>query len=60
LKKHGDNPQQVPLSKPLIFLTAGALLFGLGSTSDVMQQTLFADGSRDSGGGNGEFGSFPK
>ena len=46
LKKHGDNPQQVPLAKPLIFLAAGSLLFGLGSTSDVMQQTLF-DGGRE-------------
>ena len=44
LKKHGDNPQQVPLAKPLIFLAAGSLLFGLGSTSDVMQQTLFEGG----------------
>ena len=35
LKKHGDNPQQVPLAKPLVFLTAGAILFGLGATSDV-------------------------
>lgn len=58
LKKHGDNPQQVPLSKPLIFLTAGALLFGLGSTSDVMQQTLFSSDSRDSGGDSGKFSDF--
>ena len=53
LKKHGDNPQQVPLSKPLIFLTAGAILFGLGSTSDLMQSTLFGDdgGREESSGG---------
>ena len=57
LKKHGDNPQQVPLAKPLIFLAAGSLLFGLGSTSDVMQQTLF-DGGRDSGGDEGGFDDF--
>lgn len=57
LKKHGDNPQQVPLGKPLIFILAGALLFGLGSTSDVMQKTLFGDGSRD-GNGKGGFNDF--
>ncbi|CAH1558567.1 hypothetical protein H5404_17930 [Vibrio parahaemolyticus] len=59
LKKHGDNPQQVPLSRPLIFLGAGALLFGLGSTSDVMQQSLFG-GGRDSGGEAGQFNDFTK
>jgi len=58
LKKHGDNPQQVPLAKPLIFLASGALLFGLGSTSDVMQETLFDGGKRDSGGTAGQFGDF--
>ena len=51
-KKHGDNPQQVPLSKPLIYLAAGTLLFGLGATSDVMQQTIFGGGRiQDSNGG---------
>ncbi len=57
LKKHGDNPQQVPLSKPLIFLTAGAILFGLGSTSDLMQSTLFGGEGRelDNGGVVPEF-----
>ncbi|CAK1856577.1 Type IV secretion protein IcmD [Vibrio crassostreae] len=57
LKKHGDNPQQVPLSKPLIFLAAGSLLFGLGSTSDVMQETLFGSG-RASEGDAGTFNDF--
>ena len=53
LKKHGDNPQQVPLAKPLIFLAAGALLFGLGSTSDMMQKSVFG-GGRVSGGTEGK------
>lgn len=57
LKKHGDNPQQVPLSKPLIFLAAGSLLFGLGSTSDVMQQSIFG-GGREAGGEVGTFNDF--
>nr|WP_075497184.1 hypothetical protein [Moritella viscosa]SHO03618.1 Putative uncharacterized protein [Moritella viscosa] len=57
LKKHGDNPQQVPLSKPLIFLAAGSLLFGLGSTSDVMQQSIFG-GGREAGGDEGTFNDF--
>ena len=60
LKKHGDNPQQVPIAKPLIFLGAGALLFGLGSTSTVMQETLFGDGTdaRSNQGGQGTFSDF--
>jgi hypothetical protein len=43
LKKHGENPNQVPLNKPLIFLAGGALLFGLGATSNTMQDTLFGE-----------------
>ena len=43
LKKHGENPQQVPLSRPIIFLTAGALLFGLGATSNTLQETLLGE-----------------
>ncbi len=45
LKKHSDNPQKVLLSKSLIFLTVGAILFVLGSTYILMQYTLFCDGS---------------
>lgn len=45
LKKHGENPQQVPLNKGLIFLAAGALLFGLSSTSETMQDTVFGTGN---------------
>ncbi len=45
LKKHGENPQQVPLNRPLIFLAAGALLFGLGATSNTVQQTIFGTDS---------------
>ena len=54
LKKHGDNPQQVPLSKPLIFLTAGAILFGLGSTSNLIQGTIFGGGRASGSGGEME------
>jgi hypothetical protein len=43
LKKHGDNPQQVPLAKPLIFIIAGAFMVGLSVTSNTMQKTLFKD-----------------
>ena len=50
LKKHGENPNQVPLNKPLIFLAGGALLFGLGATSNTMQDTLFGGNGRDDQG----------
>ena len=58
LKKHGDNPQQVPLVKPLIFLASGALLFGLGSTSSTMQETLFGKEARTGESKNGKFDDF--
>ena len=60
LKKHGDNPQQVPLAKPLIFLASGALLFGLGSTSTTMQETLFGDEARTDEAKKGKFEDFTK
>ncbi|XNJ88793.1 hypothetical protein AB6C47_018305 [Vibrio cyclitrophicus] len=44
LKKHGENPQQVPLNRSLIFLASGALLFGLGATSNTLQDTIFGVG----------------
>lgn len=48
LKQHGENPQKVPLSKGLIFLASGAVLFGLSATSTTMIDTVFggeADGN---------------
>ncbi|HBC3481118.1 TPA: hypothetical protein KDY88_002571 [Vibrio parahaemolyticus] len=47
LKKHGENPQQVPLNKGLIFLAAGALLFGLSATSTTMLDTIFGTGAAE-------------
>lgn len=47
LKKHGENPQQVPLNKGLIFLASGALLFGLSATSETMLDTVFGEGEAD-------------
>ena len=54
LKKHGENPQQVPLNRPLIFLAAGALLFGLGATSNTVQETIFGTGNERSSDANME------
>lgn len=51
-KKYADNPQQTPLSKPMIFLAAGALLFGLSATSETMQTTIFGDNDGTVGVGN--------
>jgi hypothetical protein len=60
-KKYADNPQQTPLSKPMIFLAAGALLFGLSATSNTMQQTIFGDSAPGpaniDGGSTGQFGT---
>lgn len=55
LKKYADNPNQTPLSKPIIFLAAGALLFGLSSTSTTMQQTIFGSSTTTSSPGDNAF-----
>lgn len=44
LKKHGENPQQNPLNKGLIFLASGAILFGLTATTETLQDTVFGEG----------------
>lgn len=49
LKKYADNPQQNPISKPIVFLIAGIILFGLGSTSDTLKDTLFGTDAADIG-----------
>ncbi len=47
LKKYADNPQQNPIAKPLIYLVAGILIFGISATSETMKATIFGDGSSD-------------
>lgn len=41
LKKYSDEQGRLPLSKPLIYLAAGALIFGISATSETMTATLF-------------------
>ena len=54
-KKYADNPQQTAISKPIIFLAAGALLFGLSATSDTMQNTIFGVGEGVSADASNKF-----
>lgn len=44
LKKHAENPYQYPLSKSLMFLAAGSILFGLSSLSNVTSEVCFGCG----------------
>ncbi len=41
LKKYADNPQQNGIAKPMIYLLAGVLVFGVVATSETMEETLF-------------------
>lgn len=41
LKKYADNPQQNGIAKPMIYLLAGVLVFGVVATSQTMEETLF-------------------
>jgi hypothetical protein len=43
LKKYSEDPRQTPISKPLIFIIAGSLIFGLSATSDTMMTTIFGE-----------------
>ena len=44
LKKHAENPYQYPLSKALMFLVAGSILFGISSLSNVTSEVCFGCG----------------
>jgi len=41
LKKYADNPQQNPISKPLIYFISGIMIFGISATSETMKETIF-------------------
>jgi len=47
LKKYADNPQQNPISKPLIYLVSGIIIFGLSATSETMLITVFGKDRAD-------------
>ena len=57
-KAHKDNPQQVPLSKPLVYLGVGAALLFLPTLMKSAGTTVFA-GSETSAG-YGDTGLAPK
>lgn len=42
-KAHKDNPTQVPLSKPIIYLTVGAALLFLPTLMTTAGSTIFQD-----------------
>lgn len=44
-KEHSDNPQQVKLSKPLIYLLASGMLVGLPAMLDMSATTLTGQGA---------------
>lgn len=43
LKKYADNPQQNGVAKPMIYILAGVLVFGVVATSETMEETLFGE-----------------
>lgn len=49
LKKYADNPQQHPLSKPLLYFVSGIIIFGISATSETMKETLFGESASDEG-----------
>ena len=47
LKKHAENPYQYPLSKALVFLVSGSILFGLSSLSNATSEVCFGCGEEN-------------
>ncbi len=50
-KAHKDNPAQVPLSKPLVYLGVGAALLFLPSVMQSAGTTIFGGGQTSAGMG---------
>ena len=53
-KAHKDNPQQVPLSKPMVYLVVGAALLFLPSILQVAGNSIF--GTTSNSGSSGAAG----
>lgn len=51
-KAHKDNPQQTPLSKPLIYIVVGSLLLFLPSIIGSAGQSIFGGTDNSSQSGN--------
>lgn len=48
LKAHKENPQQVPLSKPVVMLVVATCLLSLPSILEVAGSSLFGEGAAKS------------
>lgn len=49
LKRHAENPQQVPMLAPMIFTVMGVLLIYFPTTVGVLRDTLFGAGEAITG-----------
>lgn len=47
-KAHKDNPQQTPLSKPIVLIIVAACLLFLPSVMDIAGQSVFGQGGKQS------------
>lgn len=48
-KVHKDNPQQTPLTKPIVYLIVGACLLYLPSLIGASGATIFGDNTQSAG-----------
>lgn len=46
-KAHKDNPAQVPLSKPIVYIVVGACLLFLPNILDTAGSTVFGEGKQE-------------
>lgn len=60
MSKHNEDKREAPIGKIILNALAGAILLGLGFTSDTIQETLFGGTSSDGGGDGADLGEFGK
>lgn len=51
-KAHKDNPAQVPLSKPMVYIAVGAALLFLPSLMSTAGSSIFSEGGISAGTGD--------
>jgi len=56
-KAHKDNPAQVPLSKPMVYIGVGAALLFLPSILESAGETIFGGDQSSAGQGEGALSS---
>lgn len=58
MSKHNEDKREAPIPKIILNGLAGAILLGLGFTSETIQETLFGGDSAQGGGDGADLSTF--